>query len=133
MQLRRGLIAFALVFAAVAFGAAISAPSEDEEPAGPSRPIPRTTAPAAVNVAFRHPAGGAPPVRAVRRGSHVVVRVEAQIAGDVELLGLGLTAAVTPGTPAVFDLLATRAGRYEVSLLSIAGERTRLGLLEVRE
>ncbi|HEX8645299.1 MAG TPA: hypothetical protein VF715_00255 [Thermoleophilaceae bacterium] len=133
MQLRRALIAFAVVFAAVAIGAAISAPSGDEAPAGPSRPIPRTTAPAAVNVAFRQPVEGQPPVRPVRLGAQVVIRVEARVAGDVEVRGLGLTAAATPGTAAVFDVLASRVGRYEVTLQPAAGERTRLGFLEVRE
>ena len=133
MQLRRGLIAFALVFAAVALGAAISAPPEDEEPAGPSLPVPRTSTPTAVDVAFRQPVEGAPPVRAVRRGAHVRIRVEAQVAGDVEVGGLGLTAAVTPGTPAIFDVLASRAGRFEVTLRPVASERTRLGLLEIND
>ena len=133
MQLRRGLIAFALVFAAVAIGVSISAPPAEEEARGPSLPVPRSTAPTAVSLAFRHPVEDAPPVRAVRRGSHVLIRVQAQVPGDVELRGLGLVAPVTPGTPAVFDVLASRTGRYEVSLLSVAGERTRLGQLEVND
>jgi hypothetical protein len=133
VQLRRSLIAFAIVFAVVAMVAAITAPSEEEEAPAPSTPVPRTSTPAAVNVAFRHPVEDEPPVRPVRRGSHAIVRVQAQVAGDVEILGLGLLQPVTPGTPAVFDVLADRAGRFEVRLVSIAGERTRLGVLEVSE
>jgi hypothetical protein len=133
MQLRRALIAFAVVFAVVALATAITAPSEEEDAPAPSGPTPRTSAPAAVNVAFRHPVRGEPPVRAVRRGAQAIVRVQAQVPGDVEILGLGLLQSVTPGTPAVFDLLASRTGRFEVRLVSVAGERTRLGVLEVNE
>jgi hypothetical protein len=133
VQLRRGLIAFAVVFAAVAIGAAISAPSEEGEPFGPSRPVPPSTAPAAVSVSFRQPLEGAPPARAVRRGSHVVIRVQTQVAGDVEVRGLGLIASTAPGTPAVFDVIASRPGSYEVTLRPVAGEQTRLGSLEVND
>lgn len=121
------------MFAAVALISAIAAPSNDDGPAPPIGPQPRSTAPAAVQVAFRHPVEGAPPVRPVRLGSQAIVRVEARVAGQIELAGLGLIEPVTPGTPAVFDLLASRAGRFEVRLVSVAGERTRLGLLEVNE
>ena len=133
MQLRRGLIAFAVVFAVVAFISALTAPSGDDEPAPPTGPAPRTSTPAAVELAFRHPVEEEPPVRSVRRGTHAIVRVQAQVAGDVEIAGLGLIEPVTPGTPAVFDLLASRAGRFEVRLISVAGERTLLGVIEVNE
>jgi hypothetical protein len=131
VQLRRTLLAFALVLAAVSLAAALSSPREEEESPPPSGPIPRATAPAAVNVGFRHPVAKEPPVRTVRNGAHVIVRVQAQVAGNAEIAGLGLLQSVAPGTPAVFDLLAARSGRFEVSLVSVAGERTRLGTLEV--
>lgn len=133
MQLRRVLIAFALVFAAVALATVIAAPSDDEETTIPAAPGLRSSTPTAVTVAFRQPVEAEPPVRAVRRGAHTIVRVQAQVPGNVEIVGLGLLEPVTPGTPAVFDMLAGRAGRFEVRLVSVAGERTRLGVLEVNE
>ena len=132
MQVRRALIAFVVVFAVVTLIAAITAPRDDDDDSpATADPAPRAAPSPAVAVRFRHPVEGAPPVRLVRRGSHVAIRVEAGVAGDVEIPGLGLIQPVAPGTPAVFDVLATRAGRYDVSLRSVAAERTKLGTLQV--
>jgi hypothetical protein len=133
VQLRRGLIAFAIALAVVTAVAAVSGPREDDDPAAPSIPAPRAATPAAVTVAFRHPVEARPPERPVRNGAHVVVRVEAAVAGNVEIPGLGLIQPVAPGTPAVFDVLADRSGDYEVALLAVNGERTRLGTLAVTD
>jgi hypothetical protein len=131
VQLRRGLIAFALVLAVVTLISAASAPRDDDDSApptpAPSRPV---TAPA-VELAFRHPVEDDPPERPVRNGSHLIVRVQAGVAGNVEIPGLGLIEPVAPGTPAVFDVLANRSGRYEVALVSVGGERTKLGTVVV--
>ena len=131
VQLRRGLIAFALVLAAVSFGAALSAPDEEGEPATTTPQTARNASPAAVTTTLAQPVRGEPPVRRVRAGAHVVLRVSAAAAGNVEIPALGLIQAVSPGTPAVFDLLASRAGRYTVAHVSLSGERTRLGALQV--
>ena len=131
MQVRRALIAFVVVFAVVSLIAAITAPREDDDSPATADPAPRAAPSPTVAVRFRHPVEGRPPVRLVRRGSQVAIRVEAGVAGDVEIPGLGLIQPVGPGTPAVFDVLATRAGRYDVSLRSVAAESTKLGTLEV--
>jgi hypothetical protein len=133
VQLRRTLLAFVLVLAAVSLGAALTAPREEEDDSEPpARPAPRTRTPGAVTVAFRQPVEGGPPVRDVRTGAHVVLRVSARTAGEVEVTGLGLNQSVTPAAPAVFDLLATRAGRYDVVLVPLTGpERIKLGTLVV--
>jgi hypothetical protein len=134
MQFRRGLIAFALVLAGVTAIASISPPpDENDGPDLSAAPRPKAVAPETVQVGFRHPVEAAPPQRAVRNGSHVIVRVEAGIAGNVEISGLGLIEPVAPGTPAVFDVLANRTGRYDVNLLSVAGERTEVGALVVED
>ena len=134
MQFRRGLIAFVLVLAGVTAIASISAPpEEDNDPDLTAAPRPRAIAPETLQVAFRHPVEAAPPARTVRNGAHVIVRVEARIPGTVEIPGLGLIQAVAPGTPAVFDVIADRTGRYDVSLQSVAGERTELGALVVED
>ena len=135
VQLRRALIAFAAVLAVVTVISALAGPGDDTNTASlpPVAPAPRASAAPPVTVAFRHPPGRTAPVRPVRNGAHVVVRVQAQVAGNVEIGGLGLVQPVTPGTPAVFDLLASRSGRFEVSLVSVAGERSRLGVLDVTD
>ena len=131
MQVRRALIAFALVFAAVTAVSVISASrEEDDGPAAPP-PAPRPAAATTVEVAFRHPVQGVPPVRDIPTGSHVVITVQAAAPGNVEIADLGLLQPVGPGTPAVFDVLADRPGRYDVSLLSVAREGTKLGTLAV--
>ena len=131
MQLRRALLAFVFVFVGVAAIAAVSSPRETDDKGVPaSRPAP-AGAPATLNVAFRHPVRGAPPVRDVRRGARVVVRVQAGTPGDVEIAGLGLIQPAAPGAPAVFDLIATRPGRYDVSLRAVAGESIPIGTLAV--
>ena len=129
MQLRRGLLAFAIVLAAVSFGAALSAPDEDPEPATTTPQTARSTTPAAITTTLAQPVRGEPPVRQVRAGAHVVLRVSAAAPGNVEIPGLGLLQAVAPGTPAVFDLLASRPGSFTVMHISLSGERTRLGVL----
>ena len=129
MQFRRGLIAFVLVLVGVTLIASISAPVEDDD--SPAGERPRAVAPEAIEVAFRHPLEGAPPLRSVRGGSHVIVRASADAAGNIEISGLGLIEAVAPGTPAVFDILTSRVGRYDVTLVPVAGDRVKLGTLEV--
>ena len=131
MQLRRGLILFALVLAAISFGAALSAPDEEGEPATTTPQRTRTNTPTAVVTTLRHPVEARPPVRRVRPGAHVVLRVSAGTPGNVEVPGLGLLQPVDPGAPVVFDLLASRPGRYEVVLTTLSGERIRLGTLAV--
>ena len=47
--------------------------------------------------------------------------------------GLGLVQAVEPGTPAVFDVLATRPGRYDVAFEPVVGRAVRIGRVIVSE
>ena len=131
MQLRRTLIAFAVVLLAVSVGAAITAPRDEKEAPRSRGPVARNTAPGAQTLTLAHPVRGEPPVRRARVGAHVVLRVTAAVAGNVEIPGLGLLQAIAPGAPAVFDLLTRRPGRYDVTLVNVAGERTKLGTLAV--
>lgn len=132
MRLRRGLLILATFLLALSFGAAITAPDEDEgEPATTTPQTARSTNPAAVTVAFRHPLRGRPPERRVDVNAQVVVRVSTRSPGNVEIPFLGLIESVAPGTPAVFDLLATRAGSYDVEYVPLNGERVRIGKLVV--
>ena len=131
MQLRRGLLLFALVLSAISLGAALSAPRDEGGESGELAPAPREPTPPAATIELRQPAPETPPVRQVRTGAHVVLRVSARQPGNVEIPGLGLLQPVSPGTPAVFDLLATRPGRYDVELVTLDAERSPLGALVV--
>jgi hypothetical protein len=133
VQLRRGLLAFAIVLAAVSFGAALSAPDDDGEPATTTPQTTRSASPAAVTATLAQPVRREPPVRRVRAGAHVVLRVSAAAPGNIEIPSLGLLQPAAPRTPAVFDLIASRAGRFTVQHVSLSGERTRLGVLAVGE
>jgi hypothetical protein len=133
MQVRRALLAFVVVFAVVTLIAALSAPPETDDSPPAAATATTGPGPTTLSVQLRHPVEGVPPVRQVRGGSHLVVRVEAREAGDVEIAGLGLVQPVSPGTPAVFDVLANRPGRYAVSLRAVGGERIELGTLAVIE
>ena len=71
--------------------------------------------------------------KAIEAGQAAVVTVLAREPGLVELDGLGLSDTAEPGTPARFDVLSTRPGRFAV-LFTPAGEpeRERVGTLVVR-
>jgi hypothetical protein len=121
---------FALVLSALSLGAALSAPPEEDD--GPATTTERRApTPGPTQVELRQPAPEEPPVRRVRTGAHVVLRVSAREPGSVEIPGLGLIQPVGPGTPTLFDLLASRAGRFDVHLVAANGERTKLGSLLV--
>ena len=131
MQLRRGLLVFALVLSALSLGAALAPPPKDDEEPATTAARPRTPAPGPTAIELRQPAPEVPPVRRVRTGAHIVLRVSARQSGSVEIPGLGLLQPVEPGTPALFDLLASRPGRYDVNLVATGAERTKLGTLVV--
>jgi hypothetical protein len=131
VQLRRGLIAFALVLAAVTVAASLSSSGTG---GGITRPAaaPRASGQPLVSAVFHHPPGKVVPVRSARVGSHVIVQVDAVAAGSAEIPGLGLVEPVAADAPAVFDLLAERPGRFDVTVAPAAvGERTRVGTIVV--
>ena len=122
---------FALVLSALSLGAALApAPEEDDEGPATTRARPRAT-PGPTQIQLRQPAPETPPDRRVRAGAHVILRVSARQSGSVEVPALGLIQPVEPDTPALFDLIAARPGRYDVNLLSTDAESTRLGTLVV--
>jgi hypothetical protein len=130
VRFRRGLLAFAVVVAAVTAAAALSSSSGSDNT---SHPVParRSAGPPELNVDFHHPPGRIAPVRTVRLGSHVIVHVSAAVSGSAEIDGMGLVQPVEPATPALFDLLAERTGRFDVTVVPAGGERTRVGTLVV--
>jgi hypothetical protein len=127
VHLRRALLLFAIVLGMAALVASLSRPVEERRDDSPQRE-PRDTAPptasptpaanlpetlsfeAAENEAMRLPAGKA-----------ATVEVVVDEPGSVDIPGMGLTAPADPFTPARFDVLASRPGRYEL-LFTPAGD-----------
>ena len=131
LQSRRVLIAFAVVLLLLSVGAGIAS-----RPAGESA---APTTPRAESVA----AGEPPVARTLRIGESreqgvdvqvdrlATVTVEGADAPDVvELVGLGLTAPISPELPATFSLLPSSTGTYPIELV---GTGERVGALRVRE
>ena len=58
----------------------------------------------------------------VPSGRATTVRVHVQSAGQVQIRGLGESAPADAVTPALFDLLPNRPGRYPVEFTPAAGD-----------
>ena len=128
MHLRRALLLFAIVLGLAAIVTTISQPPRHK---ATSQPAPGTPVvpPAAGRVAggprrIRLSAHGSPArVRlGDRRPATLVVAVDRP--GQVDVRGLGLTDTAERNSPASFDVLAPKPGRYEVDFLP-AGTSTR--------
>lgn len=140
MELRRALLLFALVLGLAAIATSFSRPGEREQETTPARPpAQRTTPTASPRERSQQPrvivfsSTGLPRTIRLAAGEPAAVSVEVAQPGRVDLAGLGLTAAAEPLTPARFDVLETRPGRYEVNFFPAAddGEVRTVGLLEI--
>ena len=97
-------------------------------PAGPRADGASTAGP----VRVRFDAGrAAPVVIELHRGAHAIVTVAVPGSGEVRLEGLDLVANADSLTPAVFDFLATRPGRFAVTFTPAGEPRRRAGTLVV--
>jgi hypothetical protein len=120
---------FAIVLGMAAFAASLSRPLEqrksDQAPRKPREPGPPEASPqpppelpsaitfdAAENESSRVPAGDA-----------ATLEVSVDEAGTVEIPDLGLSATADAVTPARFDVLATKPGRYELTFTPAADQR----------
>jgi hypothetical protein len=129
MHLRRALLLFAIVLGLAALVASLSRPLEqrrdDSESSGPREPRQPTAEPgpapelpsaisfdAADNESMRLPAGAA-----------ATLEVAVDEAGSVEIPDMGLSASADRLTPARFDVLASRPGRYELLFTPADGDR----------
>jgi hypothetical protein len=137
VHLRRALLLFAVVLGLAALAASLSRPARRSD-----RPAPVTTSPLpelAPSPAARGPArlrfaeGGKRERQALREGRSAVVTVKVREPGQVELEGLGLTAAAEPLTPARFDVLASEPGRHDVRFSPSSGESSVIGVLKVTQ
>jgi hypothetical protein len=133
MHLRRALLLFAIVLGMAALVASLSRPIDDPReqsttPApsetGPETATPKPgageTAALPKTVSFR---GAENQSKRLRAGEAATVEVAVSEPGSVAIPDMGLTAPADPVTPARFDVLATRPGRYPL-LFTPAGDDT---------
>ena len=138
MELRRALILFAIVLGLAAIATSFTRPPPGQGPgrapapdAGSIRSPTRLYGNGApVDIAF--PAAGPKKVRSLRVGRPATVVVRVSRAGQVELPGLGLSAAADELTPARFDVLSERPDRYTVRVTPAgSGEARTVGELRI--
>ena len=131
MELRRALLLFAIVLGVAAIVTLVSSPERAQrddgsglpDAANPSAgpgPLGRKAPPISFSAAE-------PTVRRLEAGRPATVSVKVPAPGQVELKGLGLSAAAEPLTPARFEVLERRPGRYEVRFTPAAGGEPRGG------
>lgn len=140
MHLRRALLLFAIVLGLAALAAAVSRPANvDDEPTpttpqaqAPASPPPSngsTGSPPTV-IAFD---AAHPRARGLEADRAATVVVKVQSAGMVTIPGLGVSDAAEPHTPAQFDVLGTKPGRYAIEFEPAdATEATRAGTLVIK-
>ena len=133
MAARRLLIVMLILLVTSTLAAALVPPPQGRDGTTTSSTSPRTspvpTGGELVTAKIDAGAGRAETVR-VPLGDQLALAVNSRKAGQVEIPALGLLEDVLPLSPARFDILATRAGRFEVRLLE---PRKRVGIIEVTE
>jgi hypothetical protein len=135
MHLRRALLLFAIVLGMAALVASLSRPV-DQRPTGttPARDAAQPGPPMATpGPASESGAVLAEPVvfeasadqsKRVRAGDAATVEVSVTEPGTVEIPDMGLSSAADPVTPARFDVLPTRPGRYRLTFEPADGEQS---------
>ncbi len=126
MHVRRALLLFAIVLALAAVAASVSNPRDDDgksDTAGtlavPGADAEARTVDGESAVEFTV---ARPRVRRVVSGRATTVRVHVPSAGQVQIRGLGQTSDADEFTPARFDLLPSRPGRYPLEFIPAAGD-----------
>ena len=136
MELRRALLLFAIVLGLAAIATSLSRPEQtprDDGSALPGAsdptagPGPLGDRPAPISFSDRKPRA-----RRLQAGRPATVTVKVRAPGQVELLGLGLSAPAAPLTPARFEVLERRPGRHEVRYTPAEGGKGRsVGTLRI--
>ena len=144
MHLRRALLLFAIVLGLAAIAASVSRTRESTDGLDRTRTSPTTTE--AGQEPTASPAPGAatepkqltfvaddPHAQRIRAGQAATVLVEVEEAGQVEIEGLGMSAAAEPLTPGRFEVLTRTIGRHPITFTPAAGvdQRRRAGTLVV--
>jgi hypothetical protein len=131
MHLRRALLLFAIVLGLAAVASTISRPQNaDDEPPPPTSTessAPPTVSPgdgegAPAEIAFD---AAKPRAHALEVGRAATVTVAVEGPGSVGIPRLGLSANAEPLTPAHFDVLVGRPGRYELRFTPADGDEDR--------
>jgi len=130
VHLRRALLLFAIVLGMAALVASLSRPIEerrrtDTAPRQPREPGPPTASPSpapAPRPALSFDASE-PTTKRVPAGEAATIRVAVPESGSVEIPDMGLIDPASPDTPARFDVLPTRPGRYELLFTPAASDR----------
>ena len=142
MELRRALLLFAIVLGLAAVVSSLARPPVREgsdqgrapadQRSSPSRPT-ASAGPAAdgtLRISFM--VGRTRKTETLMAGVAATVMVAVEEPGEASISGLGLAAQAEPLTPARFDVLSTRPGRYEVRFTAVPDNRSRLlGFLQV--
>jgi hypothetical protein len=134
VHLRRALLLFAIVLGLAALVASLSQPPAERPDRTTQQTAPEPGPPVATpGPGPAEPAGGAPSTitfqasekesKRVQAGTAVTVEVAVNEAGTVDIPDLGMTSPADPFTPARFDVLATRPGRYPLLFTPAAGEQ----------
>jgi hypothetical protein len=142
VELRRALLLFAIVLGLAAIVSSLARPpvGEDQDdrgapPAGsdaPTQPTASSRPAARRTPEIRFVVGGKRKTETLTAGTAATVTVAVEEPGQVSIAGLGLTGQAAPLTPARFDVLSTRPGRYAVRFTAVPDDRSRLlGFLQV--
>jgi hypothetical protein len=127
VHLRRALLLFAIVLGLAALAASVSQPERDDGPAPTERrsqssPSATRRAGPSSPVRLRFVVAGKRERRRLEVGRAALVTVETPEAGQVELEGLGLSAAADTHTPARFDVLVGEPARVAVIFRAADGD-----------
>jgi hypothetical protein len=127
MHVRRALLLFAILLALAAVVASVSNSRSEKADSGQAEPlaVPGDSAEglSANGEGTVDFSASRPRDHRVESGRATTVRVHVETAGQVQLRGLGESAAADEVTPARFDLLPSRPGRYPVEFTPAAGDR----------
>lgn len=139
MELRRALLLFAIVLGLAAIVTSFSRPAgRDDESApntstvepGAARAGPRRETPRPILVSFS--TAEKPRTKQVAANRPATVTVKTERAGEVELPGLGFAGAAERLTPARFEVLESRPGRYPIRFKPAGdGEARTIGTLRI--
>jgi hypothetical protein len=131
VHVRRALLLFAIVLGMGALVASLSRPIEqrrtDTAPRQQREPGPATVSPGPATelpapLSFQASKDSS---KRLRTGEPATIEVSVPESGSVEIPDLGLTAPADPFTPARFDVLPTRPGRYELLFTPSDADRPR--------
>jgi hypothetical protein len=132
VHLRRALLLFAIVLGLAAIAASVARPPEERrrEATAPSPTVaPGSPSAHATTISFDETRNQ---VRRLAGGRPATVLLEVNEPGLAEIPSLGLSAPADPYTPARFEVLVRKPGRFPIAFKPAAGDEAReSGLLVV--